>query len=66
MNHKSNFKSGIWVVFAVSLIFVTNLTATPQRQGEQLRFLLPDVFGREVRSQDYLGVPLFLEFGACW
>jgi protocatechuate 3,4-dioxygenase beta subunit len=34
--------------------------------GEQLEFSLPDAFGHEVRSQDYKGVPVFLEFGACW
>lgn len=34
--------------------------------GERLEFALHDAFGREVRSQDYQGVPIFLEFGACW
>jgi hypothetical protein len=33
---------------------------------EKLEFCLYDIFGREVRSQDYKGVPVFLEFGACW
>ena len=31
-----------------------------------LRFELYDAFGRKVCSEDYAGVPLFLEFGACW
>ena len=29
-------------------------------------FDLPDAYGRRVSSQDYVGVPIFLEFGACW
>ena len=32
----------------------------------QLEFSLTDSYGRRVTSQDYTGVPLFLEFGACW
>jgi len=32
----------------------------------KLEFSLTDSYGRQVRSQDYEGVPLFLEFGACW
>ncbi len=32
----------------------------------KLEFSLTDSFGRQVTSQDYTGVPLFLEFGACW
>jgi len=35
-------------------------------EAEMLEFSLQDAFGREVRSQDYSGVPVFLEFGACW
>jgi hypothetical protein len=29
-------------------------------------FNLPDAYGRIVSSHDYAGVPIFLEFGACW
>jgi hypothetical protein len=42
------------------------LAGASQRENDKLEFLLPDVFGREVHSQDYKGVPVFLEFGACW
>jgi len=31
-----------------------------------LEFALRDVFGRLVRSSDYIGKPLLLQFGACW
>ena len=31
-----------------------------------LEFALRDVFGRQVRSSDYIGTPLLLQFGACW
>ncbi len=34
--------------------------------AEKLEFRLHDASGREVRSQDYKGRPIFLEFGACW
>lgn len=33
---------------------------------EPVTFTLPDAYGRVVSSQDYAGVPMFLEFGACW
>ena len=33
---------------------------------EVLEFEMADVYGRIVSSQDYKGVPVFLEFGACW
>jgi len=49
---------------AVTLIALFGCT-TPQR-AEVIEFQLHDVQGREVRSQDYKGRPLFLEFGACW
>lgn len=31
-----------------------------------LKFELFDSYGRKVCSTDYTGVPVFLEFGACW
>jgi len=34
--------------------------------AETIDFQLQDSWGREVRSQDYRGRPIFLEFGACW
>lgn len=52
---------------------VTIVVGTPGGSREQraqtddrLQFALYDAFGREVHSQDYEGVPIFLEFGACW
>ena len=35
-------------------------------KAQQLEFSLMDSFGRQISSQDYKGVPVFLEFGACW
>ena len=35
-------------------------------RAEKVSFALTDSFGREVRSQDYAGVPVYLEFGASW
>ena len=66
MERRCNFKSQIWVVLGVSLIFATNLSGASRSGNEKLEFSLPDVFGRNVRSKDYKGVPVFLEFGACW
>ena len=60
------FRRHVWVVLGFCLIFTANLAGTSQKQTKRLVFSLPDVFGREVRSLDYRGVPIFLEFGACW
>ena len=40
-------------------------TALPLH-AQTLDFSLFDSYGHKVASQDYTGVPLFLEFGACW
>ncbi len=61
-----------WISFAViftCLIFVLILKANKSdevNKGVKLEFSLMDSYGREVSSQDYEGVPIFLEFGACW
>jgi cytochrome oxidase Cu insertion factor (SCO1/SenC/PrrC family) len=61
-----------WISFAViltCLIFVLFLKANRANEtykAEKLEFSLMDSYGREVSSQDYKGVPIFLEFGACW
>ena len=61
-----------WISFAVvftCMIFVWILKANKVDKDiktEKLEFSLMDSYGREVSSQDYKGVPIFLEFGACW
>lgn len=35
-------------------------------RAAEFDFSLTDSYGRQVKSQEYEGVPLFLEFGACW
>ena len=61
-----------WISFAIiftCLIFVLILKANKVDKAiktEKLEFSLMDSYGREVSSQDYKGVPIFLEFGACW
>lgn len=40
--------------------------AVPALKAGTLNFSLYDSYGRKVTSQDYAGVPIFLEFGACW
>ena len=55
------------VVLVVLLCFlVLGVWLTPVNAADSLKFELFDVFGRKVCSEDYAGVPLFLEFGACW
>jgi hypothetical protein len=48
------------------IILGTLLACSPTLAAQTLEFQLHDAWGREVRSQDYKGRPLFLEFGACW
>jgi hypothetical protein len=52
-----------WISFAV--ILVSLIFALPL-EAEKLEFSLIDSYGRQVSSQDYEGIPIFLEFGACW
>ncbi|MHC4552518.1 MAG: hypothetical protein ACYSUT_07115 [Planctomycetota bacterium] len=42
------------------------LVMSASLQAKQLEFSLYDSNGYKVSSQDYAGVPIFLEFGACW
>ena len=61
-----------WISLAViftCLIFILIVKANKVDKtikAEQIEFSLMDSYGREVSSQDYKGVPIFLEFGACW
>lgn len=52
----------------VTIVVGTSGGSPPVRAqtSDKLQFSLQDAFGREVHSQDYKGVPIFLEFGACW
>jgi hypothetical protein len=42
------------------------LMGSVQSRGDTLSFELYDALGRKIFSADYAGVPVFLEFGACW
>lgn len=61
-----------WISLAVvfiCLVFVLILKANKADEpvkAEKFEFSLMDSYGRLVCSQDYKGVPIFLEFGACW
>lgn len=65
MNGRGEFVKRTWAVLGLMLILTTS-GAGALWGREKLEFCLYDIFGREVRSQDYKGVPVFLEFGACW
>jgi hypothetical protein len=56
----TSFQKIFFVVNAICLLDTLPLKA------EQIEFSLMDNLGRQVSSQDYEGVPVFLEFGACW
>ena len=54
-------------VFLTGLLFLAFLgSVSVGLAREELGFELGDCYGRVVSSQDYKGVPVFLEFGACW
>ena len=61
MKHKR-----VWVMSGLSVLLAAFLAGELLGGNEKIEFSLPDIFGRQVRAQDYKGVPLFLEFGACW
>jgi hypothetical protein len=48
------------------LCLLISLSGTLPVNAKTLDFSLFDSYGRKVTSQDYKGVPVFLEFGACW
>ncbi len=55
------------VAFGTMLLLVTSAPASAQnRAADKLTFTLQDANGREVQSQDYVGTPVLIEFGACW
>ena len=50
----------------ISTVTLICLVWTLPLEAEKVEFSLMDSYGRQVSSQDYEGVPIFLEFGACW
>ena len=54
-------KSKFFGIVLVAAICTSGLSA-----DDKFEFELTDVYGRVVSSQDYKGVPIFLEFGSCW
>jgi len=63
-----SFVSAIKNYVSLLIVFLTISFTTffSNGENEKLDFKLYDVYGREVHSSDYLGVPVFFEFGACW
>ena len=54
------------IIKAVLIGLAISLIGNTALKAEKLEFSLYDCDGNKVTSQDYAGVPLFLEFGACW
>lgn len=50
----------------LTCLFFATLAGNSPLKAAKLDFSLVDSYGRKVSSQDYIGVPIFLEFGACW
>ena len=68
MNGLRSLKAGMLVMVLIPaltayLVLSTGAKALPDAP---VTFSLSDAYGRTVSSQDYAGVPVFLEFGACW
>ena len=55
----------VFICLSFVLILKANKVDESVKTGK-LEFSLMDSYGRQVCSQDYEGVPIFLEFGACW
>jgi cytochrome oxidase Cu insertion factor (SCO1/SenC/PrrC family) len=52
------------VIFGIVLLAA--ICTSGLSAAEKFEFELTDVYGRVISSQDYKGVPIFLEFGSCW
>lgn len=51
---------------AFGIVLLAAICTSGLSADEKFAFELTDVYGRVVSSQDYKGVPIFLEFGSCW
>ena len=51
---------------AFGIVLLAVICTSGLSADEKFEFELADVYGRVVSSQDYKGVPIFLEFGSCW
>ena len=68
MGHKmGKIKRVVLGVLTAAILFMST-AAIPQGNiaARKISFELSDNHGRLVKSDDYMGIPLFLEFGACW
>jgi hypothetical protein len=54
------------LIVLTCLLLASPGATTAAGPSGKLEFALSDTFGRKVHSQDYAGVPVFLEFGPCW
>jgi len=68
MNRLRSLKPGLVAIILIPALtaYVVLTTHAEALPDDPVTFRLPDAYGRIVSSQDYAGVPVFLEFGACW
>jgi len=68
MNCLRSLKAGLLAIVLILALatYIALSTKAEALPDDPVTFSLPDAYGRLVSSQDYAGVPVFLEFGACW
>ena len=68
MNCLRSLKAGLLAIVLILALatYIALSTSAEALPDDPVTFSLSDTYGRIVSSQDYAGVPVFLEFGACW
>ena len=68
MNYLRSLKPGLLAIILIPALtaYIVLSTGAKPLPSDPVTFSLPAAYGRIVSSQDYAGVPIFLEFGACW
>jgi hypothetical protein len=68
MNRLRSLKARLIAIVLILALatYIALSTSAKALPDDPVTFSLPDAYGRVVSSQDYAGVPVFLEFGACW
>ncbi len=68
MNCLRSLKAGLLAIVLILALatYIALSTSAKALPDASVTFNQSDAYGRVVSSQDYAGVPVFLEFGACW
>jgi len=60
------FRFREWLLIVVVVACACSAKQVQTSGDEKLSFALPDMLGREIRSQDYAGMPVLIMAGSCW